>query len=226
MKSRILFTVISVVFLAMCITETSAQEITLLAGPTFSKVKSNDGVVGSEEYSGGRKAGINFGVLAGFEVYKNIQIQSGLMLVTKGYKIKEEYSSDLSSFELNRLTYLEVPILAKYSYEIIDDLKVFGAFGPAIGIAIGGKWIEYDIENGKKIEEEEYKIRFGKSSGSDVYYKRLDLGLLMQAGVSYKNINALLFVRPGLNNFLADDEGFYFKNRVFGFSFGYTFNIK
>lgn len=224
MKKRCILFGIATAFLTISQSKLQAQELTIITGPSFSTVKSND--FDDPEIISKRRAGFNAGALIGYEVFKNLQIQSGLMFMSMGYKFVVPFDTNEEGVEALKRTYLHIPIMAKYSYEVIPDLKVFSAFGPSFGFAVGGTFEDYFIVNDKKIDFQKEPVLYDSKKGD---YRKFNAALLFQLGASYKNINAMVFVQPGLNNVFSDEiilRDFSEKTRTWGLSLGYTLNFK
>jgi hypothetical protein len=224
MKKRTILLGIATAILTFTHAKLDAQELTILAGPSFSTVKTND--FDDPEIISKRRAGFNAGALIGYEVIENFQIQTGIMFMSAGYKFTVPFDTNEEGVEALKRSYLHIPILAKYSYEVVSDLKVFGAFGPSFGFALGGEFEDYFVVDGKKIESDKFPVLF---NGKDGDYKKFNAALLFQIGASYKNINAMVFVQPGLTNVFSEDiiaSGFTEKTRTWGLSLGYTINFK
>lgn len=203
MKHKITFTVFIII---ASVFSSFAQEVALTGGMNISNMlaKSDNSRDALKPRVGG-----HIGALFGFNLGEKISLQTGLLLSTKGFR----YTFD--EYEKVKLTYIEVPLLASYNYEINDDFKVYGGIGPVLGIAIGGKEV---------LDNEIYKISFG----SNGYYKRLDVGLMIQAGAQYDKYRFGLFFNHGLLNIYNSRYGGSYreKNKVFGISAAYVIDLK
>lgn len=223
MKNIFLFSILFA-FIIPCI---KAQEISLVGGMNFSNMvdKDNDYNYAKEDNYKSRLGG-HVGLLLGFDLSENISFQTGLMLSTKGYKIvvKEDGEKIVVTSKLN---YLDIPLLASYNYEINDDFKIYAGLGPVLGLAISGKEVikGNDSDTGEKAKEIE-KFTFGSNEERDDY-KRLDVGLMIQAGVRYDKYKFSLFFNHGLLNVSNySEDGYREKNKVFGISAAYVIDMK
>lgn len=216
----------------------NAQEISLVGGMNISNMSSKDNDINyAKEGDFKSRIGGHVGALVGFDLSEQISLQTGILFSTKGFKIKNEENEDGFSYKekmILKLNYLEIPLLASYNYSVNDDFKVYAGVGPVLGIAIGGKYVykwdgDYDGENNGELKyanKENDKLSFGNNEDRDDY-KRLDLGLMVQAGVQYNQFKFGLFYNQGLMNISPySDDGYKTKNRLFGLSAAYVIDLK
>lgn len=216
------------ILIAGCmVTHVNAQEISLVGGMNFSNmVDKNNNYNFAKEDNYKSRVGGHIGALIGFNLSDNISLQTGLLISTKGVKEVYEDKWEKEIYKIN-LTYLEVPLLVSYNYEINDDFKIYGGLGPVLGVAIGGKYIyKYiDKEDGESDKDVE-KISFGNNEIRDGF-KRLDVGLMVQAGAQYDKYRLGLFFNHGLlNQSNFTENGRKIKNKVFGISAAYVIDLK
>ena len=108
---------------------------------------------------------------------------------------------------------IDIPLTGKASYDI-GSFKIYGAFGPYIGVALSGKY--------KTSDSPDYTLKWGSSSEDDL--KRVDFGLVFGAGVEINAIQIGIAYNLGLMNISATtDGGSKINNRVLGISAGYWF---
>lgn len=151
--------------------------------------------------------GFNLGVGMDYGFSENWSLQSGLMISSKGYKIKD-YSKD-------RPIYLDIPILAAYKFNISDNTKFVINAGPYLAFGLGGK-CKFD-------EGGDYKL-FKGEDGEDAEYSRFDLGI--QYGIGLELSEHYLINLTGQNGFICPwdvDEGDKPKNMTFSIGVGYRF---
>lgn len=151
--------------------------------------------------------GFNLGVGMDYGFSENWSLQSGLMISSKGYKIKD-YSKD-------RPIYLDIPILAAYKFNISDNTKFVINAGPYLAFGLGGK-CKFD-------EGGDYKL-FKGEDGADAEYSRFDLGL--QYGIGLEIGEHYLVNLSGQNGFICPfdiEEGDKPKNMTFSIGVGYRF---
>lgn len=154
--------------------------------------------------------GFNLGVGMDYGFSENWSLQSGLMISSKGYKIKD-YSKD-------RPIYLDIPILAAYKFNISDNTKFVINAGPYLAFGLGGK-CKFD-------EGGDYKL-FKGEDGKDAEYSRFDLGI--QYGIGLEIGDHYLVNLTGQNGFISPFDypdgydGDKPKNMTFSIGVGYRF---
>lgn len=166
------------------------------------------------------KIGFHLGVAADYELVQSLFLESGLYISTKGAKYKENGIEDIYS-----LTYLQLPILAAYKFDLGNEFKLHVKAGPylALGLAAKNKYKDSSDPN-----DNETVKGFGKSEGNDekTDLKRFDAGLQFGAGVSKGNYYLGLNYELGLSNLCIEDnwgKDAKAKNRNFNISLGYNF---
>jgi hypothetical protein len=175
----------------------------------------------------GNKTGFNVGAFAEIELKKSIFLESGLYLSTKGTKLKEEGIEDKFN-----LMYLQLPVLGVYKYELKNDFKLFGKFGPYFGLGLSAKnkggmdwgWDDEDdyslLSDDDDYDSDDETIKgFGEDKTG---LKRGDFGLLLGIGVQKGKYSLGLNYELGLLNISSFKEA-KTKNRTFSISIGYTF---
>ncbi|MHB8054941.1 MAG: porin family protein [Candidatus Aminicenantales bacterium] len=114
------------------------------------------------------RVGSVFGVYATFDLARSFSLQPEILFVEKGTK-GSGTSGGVAWSDVLRLTYLEIPILARYSYIESKKLTVFGYAGPAVAVRIGATrhW------------------EWGNESGTEdiANMKRMDFGLVLGEAV-------------------------------------------
>jgi len=200
MKKLIIFIAVAVLFTYSA--DSFAQTFGVRGGLNMSNM-----LLKSDENTADTKAKVGFhiGGTAEFEITDMFSFETGLFLMTMGYKY-EVLSVDYKT----NLLYLNIPITAKARYEL-DNFSLYGLFGPYIGLGLSGKNNSVDIEWG---------------SGDSDNLKRFDFGWTIGAGVEYEAFMAGLSYNLGLANIMAQTEGGYkAKNRAFLISVGYRFGV-
>lgn len=154
--------------------------------------------------------GFNLGVGMDYGFSENWSLQSGLMISSKGYKIKD--------YSKNRPIYLDIPILAAYKFNISDNTKFVINAGPYLAFGLGGK-CKFD-------EGGDYKL-FKGEDGEDAEYSRFDLGI--QYGIGLEIGDHYLVNLTGQNGFISPFDypdgydGDKPKNMTFSIGVGYRF---
>ncbi len=198
--------------------ESYAQTYGVKAGLNLSNMLMKDD---DETYSDDFKMvpGFHVGPTAEFPLTDAISFETGLLLSTKGFKINEEEGG--AEFKTNiNLLYLDLPLTAKATYDL-NGTKIFGTFGPYIGMGLTGKY-KYEMSYEGESESDSESVEWGSDEDSD--FKRLDYGLTIGAGVEVKSFIVGVSYGLGLANIAAETEGDYkVNNRVLGISVGYKF---
>ena len=119
---------------------------------------------GSDEFDDLKKMLITFqvGGVVEFSLTESVALQSGLMLVGKGFKLEE---GDIKA--TTNPIYLQVPVLVLYKGEMF-----YVGGGPYVGFGLFGN---------AKFEDESESLNFGNDADDD--FAPLDFGLQLEAGV-------------------------------------------
>lgn len=154
--------------------------------------------------------GFQLGVGMDYGFSENWSLQSGLMISSKGYKVKD--------YAKVRPIYLDIPILAAYKFNISDNTKFVINAGPYLAFGLGGK-CKFD-------EGGDYKL-FKGEDGEDAKYSRFDLGI--QYGIGLEIGDHYLVNLTGQNGFISPFDypdgydGDKPKNMTFSIGVGYRF---
>lgn len=211
-----------IVTIVTMVCSAKAQEITwgIRAGLNVPKVnekiKGDDGEWSSDYKS---KVGFHLGVIADLGLSESFYIQPGLYFTTKGAKADYEGMTE----KLN-LSYLQLPILASYRFNLGGDTKLHINVGPYFALGVGGKF-KYE-EDGETYKIDAFGTSDEDSDEEKGGLKRFDAGLAFGAGVSFGKIYAGLNYDLGLANIANKDEwgsDYKLKNRSFNISVGYNF---
>lgn len=205
----------------------TANDLTIYAGPSFSKIGMNMGGIG---YSPEMKfltrfhAGIGYGI----QINKNITLEPRLNFATKGFKSREiaivvdhdEYGEYIYSNSTLRLNYLEIPFLFKGVLPVDEKIRTNAFAGPYLAVGLNGKAVSrYEGISYK----EKYDVQFGDESGM----RRFDMGIRLGGGFEYKSYTIQLFYDQGFLN-IARGNGYESKskNKSLGVSLGYIIPTK
>ena len=187
----------------------SAQTIIPKIGFALAKVKPSADADGLKS-----KLGLTMGVAVDYPLMNNFSLQGELLFVRKGVKF------DAGDFEgKNAITYLEIPVLFKASFDV-NGMKVYGNAGPSLSFALGGKYdVSFDGDS------ESGSLKFGSDEDSD--YKPMDFGFQLGGGIVFMEKYQIdLRYGLGLSNISPDTEGGYTeKNRTLQITFGMPLNI-
>lgn len=138
---------------------------------------------------GSMQAGLNLGGIIGFQLSDSapVYLESGLLYTEKGGK--GMYQGKKFTFDLN---YLKMPIIAKYSTEVYEDLSIQPYAGGYLALGVGGK-----IKN--------YADKESQASFSSSKFSRFDGGLTIGCGIQYQVLYADIAYEFGLSNISNDD---------------------
>jgi hypothetical protein len=209
------------VLLVMFINEAFAQSFAVKGGLNLSSMvfKDNDGA-----YYDTKKLnpGFHVGLTVEVPIAEMFSFETGALISNKGAKYVDKYTysgSTYYDYYTTSLIYFEVPLTAKVSYSI-GSAKIYGVFGPYIGLGLSGK----DKYESKGEPTETVNIKWGSNSETD-NLKRLDYGLSIGAGVEIKSVLLGLSYGYGLANISSDTSyGLKINNRVLGLTVGYKFS--
>ena len=215
-----------VAILCTMTTELFAQNIGVKAGLNLSNMLAKDNVgTYSDDFK--MNPGFHVGVTAEFPLAEMISFETGLLFSTKGFKIIEEETlmgETVKYDSKTNLLYLDIPLTAKASFDL-GGAKIYGVFGPYIGMGLSGK-AKYEMTDLGGTETDEEDIKWGSDEYEDDL-KRLDFGLTMGAGVEIGSIQIGLSYGLGLANISPyTDDGTKVNNRVLGLSAGYKIGGK
>lgn len=133
----------------------------------------------------GTKVGMNLGGVIGLRLSQSapVFLESGLYYTERGGKDGKDKAS---------LTYLEIPILIKYGFQVDDDVVLLPYIGPYFSYGIAGK---------TKIKE----LDINESSYDS--FRHGDMGFKLGCGVEYNNLYAEAGYQFGVTNIAKDNPG-------------------
>lgn len=218
-----LITLIVVVLFTMN-AKSFAQTFGVKAGFNLTNMFQNNDDYASDDYK--TKAGFQIGGTAEFKITDMFSFETGLFLSNKGVRISHEETEEGETYGVKGtidLYYIEIPLTGKATFDV-GNQKIYGIFGPTVGIGLSGK-IKSKLSYMGESKTESKSIDWG--SGDDNDFKRLDFGWIIGAGVEYEAFSAGLSYNLGLSNIAATpDGGNKVKNRVFAITVGYRFGKK
>lgn len=226
MKKDLLFFVLF--FVLSMNTMSVAQTLGVRAGLNLSSVLVKDGgITYSDDYE--LLIGFHIGTAIEFPINDQFVIQTGLLFTSRGFKDEQEFAADIageiSKRELKKsLYYLNMPLNGKI-YVDAGSIRVYGLFGPYVGLGLFGK-TKRRFEYGGNVDTYQSDVEWG-DDGSQSDFKRLDFGLNFGAGIEIKSFQIGVNYGLGLAN-IAPDERFVGdnKNRVIQLALGYNFGRK
>ncbi len=166
-------------------------------------------------------AAVNVFVPVNIPVAGNFSIQPELGIIQKGGKSSASDGSYAASAKVKQ-TYVEIPILAKYTMEVISELKACVFLGPSLGYALMGKTKLWENDGGD-ISEEVAKIDFKREG-----IRRIDIGFNLGAAALYElgdgDLTFDIRVQPGLSS-MNKESSVAVKNMSVILSLGYIIKI-
>ncbi|WP_166921875.1 porin family protein [Flavobacterium poyangense] len=160
------------------------------------------------------KVGFQVGGFAEIKISDKFSVQPEILFSTQGAKF-EESNSLVSTKDNTCLSYLNVPVMAKFY--VVEKFSLEA--GPQIGFLLAAK-SKYETKSEV----------FGSESGDEDIkkdFESIDFGVNFGAGYDFtENLSVGLRYNLGLSNIAkveAGDEKFSVKNSVFALSVGYKF---
>jgi hypothetical protein len=230
--------VLSFIFAAVIFSCGNAQQLSIIGGLNMSNMTEKDN---DENYSKEEEYKIRFGGHGGLLYTHNftdqLGIETGVMFNTKGFRVnfEEEFifengpqksTEEMIKYKVHaNLNYIDIPVMLKFNHDLNEKVSLIGYTGPALGIAVGGKF-KTKAEFMGETEEDTEDVNFGNDPEEDDF-KRIDLGLMMGAGVMISNFRVGLMYNQGLLNISPYTEnGFVSRNRVLSIGIGYNIDMR
>ncbi len=164
------------------------------------KIGVNGSQIDGDGYTGWDKAGLNLGVFARTDFSEKWGMQFDLLYSQKGSRDPQDADNNKFNYYLIRLDYVEVPVLAQYSFS-----RFRAEFGPTFGVLVNS------------YEENEN----GEIPVSAFDFKPFELGYTLGG---YMDITERFFLNIRYNrSFLPVSNEFRFLQAQFGF-FGGSYN--
>ncbi|MBE6248407.1 MAG: PorT family protein [Prevotella sp.] len=137
------------------------------------------------------RSGLMVGGVYGIQLANStpLWLELGLLYSEKGGKRYRD-GAEITT----RLTYLQAPIVIKYSFDVLDDLYIQPFLGGYLAYGVGGKTKNYGSTT---VQRESH------SSFND--FRRFDGGLRVGCGAEYKMLYAEIGFDFGLANIIKDD---------------------
>ncbi len=163
-------------------------------------------------YDTDSRTGWAFGAVYGLQLANStpLWLETGLMYSEKGGK-NSINSGGIEKTEI-RLSYLEVPVVVKYGFDIIDDLNIMPFLGGYFALGIGGK---------TKIYKNDGTPNESYSSFNDA--NRFDAGLRVGCGLEYQMLYAEVGFDFGITNIIKNDDFHAIRNRNLFINLGVNF---
>ena len=195
----------------------TAQEINFIAGYNASSmaIEGDDSI----DLPGIKsKPGFHVGASINLRINDYLTFQPGLNFTTKGV-LGESSLFGITQKSSIQFYYLDIPLNIVANFDITEELGAFVSTGPYAGIGLIG---ETNVEaSGLGVSE---NVTEPVEWGTDV--ERLDFGLSLGVGLTYKPFLLGINYDYGLANILVDaPEGNSIRNKVFRISLGYTLSF-
>lgn len=157
----------------------------------------------SSEFDTNPRTGLVIGFAYGMQLSRNtpLWLEVGLQYSEKGGKTHQD--GDKVTY---RLGYLQLPVVAKYSFNIDDDLYIQPFFGGYLSVGITGKMKNYATRESESVFDNMKRFDGGLRGGCGLEYKMMyvevgyDFGL---ANISKDDFDAAhtrcLFINLGIN---------------------------
>ena len=143
---------------------------------------------------------------------ENLGLGVGLVLIGKGFKLNESGAYDGDRYTYDEKTsnyYLQIPVNLLYK-----NSGFFGAFGPYVGIGLGGKY-KNEFEVGSYREKNNGKIEFTNEwdvddDGDEIFLltkkmRPIEFGVGLELGYSFENLRLTAAYNLGLTNIYPKD---------------------
>ncbi|MFC2104251.1 porin family protein [Bacteroidota bacterium] len=194
---------ILLIFVAFA-TNSYAQKFGIKTGINIASVsvKDDDEDISDEIYS---KVGLQLGPVVEFPMGDLLSLETGLIFSNKGARDEARFA-DATIISLN---YFEMPVNLRIGFDA-GPMKIYGNFGPYVGIAISGRYEDEKFEIGNDEDEDDIK--------------RTDIGLNIGAGAGIRGFEFGLNYGTSLTSIAPQTvNGFKVKNNVFSIVFAYKF---
>lgn len=159
--------------------------------------------------------GWHFGIGINFPINQIFSFETSPHISTYGYIIRYEYTSyaeTLKHYTDLDLLYFYTPLKLKAVFNTGSNNRIYGAFGPYLGIGIKGKEETIISFRGRRIIYQE-TIDWGQ--GNDKHFERLDYGLTIGAGIDFQNTTIGCYYSFGLANIASGkNQGSQINSRV------------
>ncbi len=173
--------------------------------------------------------GFEWGVSSEYEIGEHFSVMAEAIYREKGFRIHE--STDLKLFDINiplgvrvdtRLRYIDVPVMAKYSFGA-GPITGFVAAGPQVSYAVNGN-IRTKANFLLDVNLTNLPIRFGSN------HPRFDVGGVAAAGLDFNTGRGKIFIDARYNHGFLDSfqvpvVEFDIRNHGFGFGVGYKVQL-
>ncbi len=141
--------------------------------------------------------GLTLGFFINYEVSNQFSLQSELLFTTKGSRINTVGDIYLH----NIFTYMEIPVLVKWTFATGKKWKPYFLGGPFLDI----------------------KLLAFNEEGFPEDFRKIDLGLILGAGIRFNKMSLGVHCIHGFLNFDQSDENIDLKNQTISVVAGFSF---
>ncbi|MCK9167985.1 MAG: PorT family protein [Bacteroidales bacterium] len=200
--------------------QVNAQGMGIKAGLTMATMEyENDQATYSDTYK--MTPGFHVGLTYEVPLIGILSFEPGLIFTTKGAK----YEDTLLGIDFDAvytLYYIDIPLYVKAAVSAGDNLKLYAAAGPYVGLGISGV-VKTTTEVLGIVNTEEDDIEWGNDEAEDDL-KNVDMGLTFGAGLEISSLLLGVSYDLGMANISSyQDFGTTRKNNVLKLSIGYKF---
>lgn len=215
--------VLSLLFASLFAQELCSQSLYfgLKGGLNFANMlEQSDAVTFSEEYK--YLQGYNIGLLVETDMSDGIIGESGIYLITKGFRLEGGDDINGASGTFSTL-WVDIPFKVK-TKKAVGQIEFFASGGVSGGLGLSGK-MEMDLTlNGNTTSLSE-DIKWGDDPDEDDLV-RIDYGAIGSIGAEFKSIIIEASYYYGLANLSSyTDDGYVISSRYFAISLGYKFGL-
>ena len=172
---------------------------------------------------------LQIGVTGEYALTDQLYVQSGLLINGAGGKTKVDYSDfgyEAKSTEKILLTYLDIPLTARYQLTEGDGFSLSGWGGFIVGFAVSGKFKSVSRVEGER-EDSNESIEFGSSRYDDLKGGDFRLALGAVAESEDFPIQLKIALQQGLADIYPDNNFDYgLRNFMFSLSASYFFELE
>jgi len=159
--------------------------------------------------------GFNVGPAIGYQFGRHFSLHSGVILENKGTRGNVQ-AYGITADVVNRLLYLDVPLLARGNFKA-GNMIIFIEAGPYAGLGLTGRAKIETADTSKT-----WNINWGKEPEDD--FRRFDYGVIAGAGLEWKRFSLEGCFAYGIANIYALGQiGYDIEQRVFSLKIGYYF---
>ncbi len=153
------------------------------------------------------RTGLSLGVVYGMQLANSrpIWLEAGAFYSEKGGQSYNNLHADIVDRITCRLTYLEIPVVIKYGFDVADDLYIQPFFGGYLSMGVAGKTKVFTKDVSKRVSKDSYNSISVENQTVYDGVGRFDAGLRLGCGVEYQILYAEIGMEFGLANIGNDD---------------------